>query len=51
MIGRSGERWSGIIVLVSRHDDDDDDDLQLFTSSNLQHKCSFLLKLLIKLSN
>ena len=26
MIGRSGERGSGISVLVSRHDDDDDDD-------------------------
>ena len=26
MIGRSGERWSGISVLVARHDDDDDDD-------------------------
>ena len=26
MIGRSGERGSGISVLVARHDDDDDDD-------------------------
>ena len=26
MIGRSGERGSGISVLVGRHDDDDDDD-------------------------
>ena len=25
-IGRSGERGSGISVLVARHDDDDDDD-------------------------
>ena len=25
MIGRSGERGSGISVLVARHDDDDDD--------------------------
>ena len=25
MIGRSGERGSGITVLVARHDDDDDD--------------------------
>ena len=24
MIGRSGERWSGISVLAARHDDDDD---------------------------
>ena len=23
MIGRSGERWSGISVLAARHDDDD----------------------------
>ena len=28
MIGRSGERGSGIFVLASRHDDDDDDDVQ-----------------------
>ena len=27
MIGRSGERGSGISVLVARHDDDDDDDI------------------------
>ena len=26
MIGRSGERGSGIPVLVACHDDDDDDD-------------------------
>ena len=26
MIGRSGERWSGISVLAARHDDDDYDD-------------------------
>ncbi len=26
MIGRSGERGSGISVLPARHDDDDDDD-------------------------
>ena len=25
MIGRSGERGSGISVLVAQHDDDDDD--------------------------
>ena len=24
MIGRSGERWSGISVLAAQHDDDDD---------------------------
>ena len=28
MIGRSGERGSGISVLAARHDDDDDDDCQ-----------------------
>ena len=35
MIGRSGERGSGISVLAARHDDDDDDDdeLLLFCSS------------------
>ena len=27
MIGRSGERWSGISLLAARHDDDDDDDI------------------------
>ena len=32
MIGRSGERGSGISVLAARHDDDDDDDI------NIQHK-------------
>ena len=25
MIGRSGERWSGISMMTARHDDDDDD--------------------------
>ena len=29
MIGRSGERGSGISVLAARHDDDDDDDMWL----------------------
>ena len=29
MIGRSGERGSGISMLAARHDDDDDDDLKL----------------------
>ena len=28
MIGRSGERGSGISVLAARHDDDDDDDIK-----------------------
>ena len=30
MIGRSGERWSGISVLAARHDDDDDDDIYIY---------------------
>ena len=34
MIGRSGERGSGISVLAARHDDDDDDDNDRF----LRHK-------------
>ena len=36
MIGRSGERESGISVLVARHevDDDDDDDAQIFSANN-----------------
>ena len=29
MIGRSGERGSGISVLAARHDDDDDDEIQI----------------------
>ena len=42
MIGRSGERGSGISVLAARHDDDDDDDLTLrkpmsFSSLKLLH--------------
>ena len=34
MIGRRGERWSGISVLAARHDDDDDDDDVRFTKIN-----------------
>ena len=30
MIGRSGERGSGISVLAGRHDDDDDDDIRTY---------------------
>ena len=29
MIGRNGERGSGISALAARHDDDDDDDISL----------------------
>ena len=32
MIGKSGERESGISVLATRHDDDDDDDKLLETT-------------------
>ena len=44
MIGRSGERGSGISVLAARHDDDDDDEitfskmLKNWTSYNLISK-------------
>ena len=31
MIGRSGERGTGISLLVARHDDDDDDDDDIYT--------------------
>ena len=34
MIGRSGERGSGISVLAARHDDDDDDDPPIYLSMN-----------------
>ncbi len=30
MIGRRGERGSGISVLAARHDDDDDDDIYIY---------------------
>ena len=36
IIGRSGERGSGISVLAARHDDDDDD-MVTSTRSNLEH--------------
>ena len=45
MIGRSGERGSGISVLVAWHDDDDDDDIfqnkvkeQIMESFNFEEK-------------
>ena len=34
MIGRSGERGSGISVLAARHDDDDDDNQYKSNTSN-----------------
>ena len=33
MIGRSGERWSGISVLAARHDDDDDFEIEAWTTA------------------
>ncbi len=36
MIGRSGERWSGISVLAARHDDDDDDDDYMTCAFNFE---------------
>ena len=38
-IGKSGERGSGISVLVARHDDDDDDDDNIITTINSLWKC------------
>ena len=35
MIGRSGERESGISVLMARHDDDDGDDITWPTDSKI----------------
>ena len=37
MIGRSGERWSGISVLAARHDDDDDN-CKRHTLAVLKHR-------------
>ncbi len=34
MIGRRGERGSGISVLAARHDDDDDDEVFLSNTKN-----------------
>ena len=44
MIGRSGERGSGIFVLAARHDDDDDDDDELLLRTVVY---DFFLPLLI----
>ena len=35
MIGRSGERGSGISVLAARHDDDDDDDDEIVRNNTV----------------
>ena len=39
MIGRSGERGSGISMLAARHDNDDDDDDDWLRVLPLQCKC------------
>ncbi len=39
MIGRSGERGSGISVLAAQHDDDDDDDDDDLRIIDLQTIC------------
>ena len=41
MIGRSGERGSGISVLAARHDDDDDDDDDDVYTNNFHKVISF----------
>ena len=40
MIGRRGERGSGISMLAARHDDDDDDEEFVLTSSLFPMSCS-----------
>ena len=44
MIGRNGERGSGISALVAQHDDDDDDDIikTLHLKKNIFKKAIFL---------
>ena len=48
MIGKSGERGSGISVLAAQHDDDDDDVQSVFTNHifNIYVKTGFGIKLL-----
>ena len=41
-IGRSGERGSGISVLVARQDDDDDDDYYVWSSGRDEVICGLL---------
>ena len=43
MIGRSGERGSGISVLAARHDDDDD---CFITLAILFNKCTYLIRII-----
>ena len=40
MIGRSGERGSGISMLAARHDDDDDDDVHLSSLYGSKLRCN-----------
>ena len=44
MIGRSGERWSGISVLAARHDDDDDIYQKMMTMKNIFDTFFFIPK-------
>ena len=46
MMGRSGERGSGMSVLAARHDDDDDDDTLIFVC--LSYHCD-VISMVIKL--
>ena len=41
MIGRSGERGSGISVLAARHDDDDDDEFSMM--KYISRKCYYIM--------
>ena len=41
MIGRSGERGSGVSVLAARHDDDDDHH-HVFQVASYRHYCELL---------
>ena len=53
MIGRCGERGSGISALAARHDDDDDDDLCIFlvTFLHFYERGNNRLKIRIKQSS
>ena len=46
MIGRRGERGSGISVLAARHDDDDDDP-KLMVQINMKYLDDHEIKLLV----
>ena len=42
MVGRSGERWSGISVLAARHDDDDDIYIYIYTHTHTHTRSTTL---------